>query len=333
MMKTRAVTDVHTISEGERVELLRGGSVVSSFAGAFGSTLRETRLTAILGYLIALEPQIFCDFFGFRGTPLSVSLETQHESDRSDILVKTTVDLGVIEAKVTATDPFTQARKYPAKWRVLLTEFMASGKQKQNRGVTYCRWRDLARPLEELKKSPNNQARFVSQDLLRYLGEHAMGKTNRPVEIYAREINNEETLALFLQAHLYGCHYEKSSRVAEALYFAPHFGQRIAHEHPGAKVGISYIATIERVEVVETWKDLLQITREVRGKQWLNGHMRLLEPLHRNWKWPRKRSFLFLSKPRLVFNPPVLKESLQKGKGWLSKRTFSFDELFDAWGC
>ena len=43
--------------------------------------------------------------------------------------------------------------------------------------------------------------------------------------------------------------------------------------------------------------------------------------------------FLFLSKPRLVFNPPVLKDNLQKGKGWLSKRTFSFDELFEAWGC
>ena len=332
-MKTRAVTDVHTISEGERIELLRGGSVVSSFAGAFGSTLRETRLTAMVGYLIALEPQKFCDFFAFRGKPLSVSLETRHESDRSDILVETTARWGVIEAKVTTTDPFNQARKYPAKWRILLTEHMASGKQKRLRGVKYFRWRDLARPLQELKKSKNSQVRFVSQDLLKYLGEHGMVKTNKPVEIYAREINNEETLALFLQAQLYGCHYEKSSRAAEALYFAPHFGQRIAHEHPGAKVGISYIATIERVEVVETWKELLQITREVRSKQWLTSHMHLLEPLHRNWNWPRKRSFLFFSKPRLVFNPPVLKDNLQKGKGWLSKRTFSFDELFEAWGC
>lgn len=324
---------MQAVADGERIELLRGGSVVSSFGGAFGSALRETRLTAMLGYLIALEPQKFCDFFGFRGRPLSVSLETRHESDRSDILVETTAGLGVIEAKVTATDPFSQAQKYPAKWRVLLTQHVASGEQKRLRDVRYFRWRDLAKPLEELRKSANSQVRFVSQDLLRYLGEHAMGKTSKPVEIYAREINNEETLALFLQAQMYGCHYQKGSRLAEALYFAPHFGQRIAHEHPGAKVGVSYIATIERVEVADTWKELLQIIRKVRGKQWLNGHMHLLQPLHRNWIWPRKRSFLFLSKPRLAFNPPVLKESLQKGKGWLSKRTFSFDELFEAWGC
>ncbi len=161
-----------------------------------------------------------------------------------------------------------------------------------------------------------------------------MIRTKESVEIYAREINNEETLALFLKARMYGCHYEKRSRLADALYFAPHFGQRIARNHPGVQVGISYIAGIERIEVVDTWSDFLQTVREVRGKQWLNGHIRLLQPLRRGKDWrDTKRSFLFLSAPRLVFNPPVLKDSLQKGKGWLSKRTFSFDKLFDAWGC
>ena len=82
-----------------------------------------------------------------------------------------------------------------------------------------------------------------------------MIQTNKSVEIYAREVNNEETLALFLKAQMYGCRYEKSSRLAEAHYFAPHFGQQIARDHPGVRVGISYIASIERVEVVETWKD------------------------------------------------------------------------------
>ena len=45
-----------------------------------------------------------------------------------------------------------------------------------------------------------------------------MGKTNKPVEIYAREINNEHTLAFFLKGQMYGCHYEKRSRLANALY-------------------------------------------------------------------------------------------------------------------
>src|SRR5271168_3966060 len=92
----------------ERVELLRAGAVVSSLAGAFGGALRETRLTAMLGYLIALAPERFRDIFAFRGRPLSVSVETRHQLDRSDILIETTAGWGVIEAKVTKTDPSSQ---------------------------------------------------------------------------------------------------------------------------------------------------------------------------------------------------------------------------------
>jgi hypothetical protein len=322
------------LADSERIDLLGGGSVVTSFAGAFGSALRETRLTAMLGYVMALEPERFCEIFAFRGRPLSVSLETRHASDRSDILIETAAGRGVVEAKVTAADPLRQSLKYTADWRVLLTEHTASGKQKRWRGVKYLRWQDLVEPLQQLARSPDNRVRFVSRDLLSYLGEHAMIKTNDSVEIYAREINNEETLALFLKAQMYGCHYEKGSRMAKALYFAPHFAQKIARKHPGVQTGVSYIACIECVEVVEKWKELLQAVREVRGKQWLNSHIKFLQPLRLGWDWrDTKRTFLFLLTPRLVFNPPVPKDKLQKGSGFLGKRFFSFDNLFEAWGC
>jgi len=36
------------------IPLMRGGEIVSTLTGAFGQSLRETRLTALLGYLIAL---------------------------------------------------------------------------------------------------------------------------------------------------------------------------------------------------------------------------------------------------------------------------------------
>ena len=325
---------MHEPAGVERIDLWRCDSVVSSLAGAFGSALSETRLTAMLGYVIALEPELFCDVFAFRGTPLSVSLETTHASERSDILIETTAGRGVVEAKVTMADPFSQSLKYPAKWRALLTEHTPTSQRKRLRGVKYLRWRDLVKPLKALERSSDNRVRFVSRDLLRYLGEHAMIKTDRSEEIYAREINNEMTLALFLQGQMYGCRYEKSKRLAEAFYFAPHFGQQIARNQPGVQAGISYIAGIECVEVVEEWKDFLEATRRVRGKQWLNGHMALLQPLRQSWGWREtRRNFLFLSTPRLVFNPPVLKERLRKGSGWLSKRFFSFDTLFAAWGC
>ena len=130
----RAVED-----KSEEVQLLRGGSVVSSFAGAFGSSLRETRLTAILGYLIALKPKVFCDEFGITGTVESVRLEARHNQDRSDILINSTDGLAIVEAKVDATDPFNQTEKYDAKWKVLLTQYLPTPNQKRIPRVKYRR--------------------------------------------------------------------------------------------------------------------------------------------------------------------------------------------------
>jgi hypothetical protein len=323
--------------ESEEIDLLRGGSVVSTLVGAFGGAIRETRLTALLGYLIALEPKPFLELFDFPGKARNVRIEHRHGNDRSDILVETTRGLGVVEAKIGTVDPFEQAKKYNARWTVLLTQYIPSGRQKMLRGIRYVRWQQLNDLLLTSARSQNRKVRFVSGDLLNYLEEHRMVKQRQSVEVYAREINEPMTLTLFLKAQLYGCHYEANSMLPEALYFAPHFGQTIARTHPGVRVGISYVARIEQVEVVETWVDLLAAVKSVRGKAWWNSHQKEIEPLRSSpeWTWDegQKRSFLFLSTPRLVFNPPVNKEKLQKGKGWLSKRTFSFDKLFEAWGC
>ena len=69
----------------ERITLHRGGTRVSSILGAFGSSLRETRLTAMLGYLIALVPAEFEALLGVKGRILSITLEANHKKDRSDI--------------------------------------------------------------------------------------------------------------------------------------------------------------------------------------------------------------------------------------------------------
>ena len=156
---------------------------------------------------------------------------------------------------------------------------------------------------------------------------------HQSAEVYAREINEETTLELFLHGHMYGCKYEASRPVAEALYFAPHFGYSIADAYPGIHRGISYIASIKRVEVVSTFAELVNMTKEIRKGMWYRQNAPLLAPLRKwtDWKIGRRVTFLYLGEPHLVFNPPVQKENLQKGKGWLSRRTFSFDDLFKAW--
>lgn len=321
--------------ELEQIELLRGGSVVSTLVGAFGSAVRETRLTALLGYLITLEPEQFLTLFGFKGKIRSIVLENREDVGRSDIRIETKSGVGVIEAKVGATDPLNQSKQYKSNWTALITQHIPTRWQKDVVGIKYISWQNIASLLEKLSHSHSPKTRFISQDLRDYLEDNSMIRKNDSVEIYAREINEPVTLTMFLKAHIYGCWYESGSRLPKAQYFAPHFGQSIAYTHPGVHVGVSYIARIEHVEVVEKWDDLVDAIISIHGKHWWKSHLSVIDPIRTNWEWSggKKRSFLFLSIPRLVFNPPVLKENLQKGKGWLSKRFLSFDELFKAWGC
>ena len=324
-------TDKHL--ELEVVPLYRSGAMVSSLIGAFGHSLRETRLTAALGYVASLAPNEFNHLFGFVGDTQSVTLEAYQGQDRADIRIKTSRGVGVVEAKVGASNPLAQAFKYDANWRTLLTNYSPNKSQRSRRNIHYVKWAHVAEVIKRLRSKSNGALKFVCADLIRHMEEHNMIRKKESVEIYAREINNEESLNLFLKARIYRCQYQASSRLPEALYFAPHFGRSIANDHPGVKRGISYIARIESVEVADSWGELLSVVRSVRGKTWLNSHIEFLEDSLGKWRKNKgeKRSILFLGKPRLVFNPPVKKDHLQTGKGWLSKRTFSFDELFEGW--
>jgi hypothetical protein len=315
-----------------QIELLRGGRVVSTLTGAFGQSLRETRLTALLGYLIAIDPSRFLPLFGFQGVAQRVSLETRHDEGRSDVLVETSLGRGIIEAKVDAADPLMQSHRYDARWFALLTHRVPPRNSVGN--ARYVSWQELADLLQSFRRASSPRLRLLSADLLAYLQEHRMVKQRDSVEIYAREINEPITLRLFLKAQLYGCKYEAGSRLAEALYFAPHFGMSIAKGHAGVSVGISYISRIDSVGNATTWQEFQEVMCQKRGRTWWNQNAKLFKELRHGWTWNKTthRSFLLLDKPRLVFTPPIRKERLQKGKGWLSKRFLSFDELFAAWG-
>lgn len=317
----------------ERIELLRGGSVVSTLLGSFGLSIRETRLTAALGYLIALDTKPFLASFGIPGVASSVRLENRHGVDRSDILIETTKGTVVVEAKVGSADPLIQARKYGARWTVLLTDYEPAGAKPK--GVTYVRWCDLAPILRQLTKHRRPDVRWLAADFVKYMEDHGMIRQNESAEIYARDINEPVSLALFLKGHLYGCWYKEGSRLPEARYFAPHLGQFVAWAQPGIHAGISYVAKIEQIETVLYWSDLTDAITRVRGKAWWNANQEVVKPIHRKWEWDgkKKRNFLFLGQPRMVFNPPIEKTHLQAGRGYLSKLFYSFDDLFEAWGC
>lgn len=308
---------------------------MSSLSSAQGRGLRETRLTASLGFLIALCPNDFLSAFGFQGQARAVSIEHGEQEGRSDIRIETDRGVGVVEAKVTASDPSFQAQRYGANWRVCLTRYRHSQSEARRGSIRYLHWLDIYPVLEKSARTSKHGRRFVAEDIIRYLREHHMVPRNDPVEIYARELNDDMTVRMFLHGQVYGCNYERNSRLPEAMYFAPHFGKRIAGIIPGIQPGISYIARIKQVEVIQSWDEFKKATQSALGKAWWNRHRDMIfDPLRQHWVWTKNtksRSIIYLEPPRLVFNPPVRKDNLQKGKGWLSKRFLSFDMLFGAW--
>lgn len=135
------------MDKAENIVLFRSGSVISSLLGAFGGSLKETRLTSLLGFLISSEPQAFGNFFGLDNPILEVMLETYHSSlkevGRSDIILTTKRGNIVIEAKVSHHNPLRQSQKYPAFRRILLTNHIPSASDRKHRNIKYTNWGQL----------------------------------------------------------------------------------------------------------------------------------------------------------------------------------------------
>lgn len=320
--------------DAEQVDLLRGGNPVRTLLGSFGASLRETRLTSVLGYLFAQEAEPWQRLFRIRDPISRVTIEFSREAGRADIWLESASQSIVVEAKVTGTDPTAQSRKYRAGKAILLSDNSPPSSQLNARNL-YFDWDRIASFLQHeyhdaAKGRPHLQ--FLAKEVVRYMAENSLIRSGDILEVYVREINTPTTLTLFLKGHLYTCPYEKAGKASQALYFAPHFGQKLARDLPGIYAGISFVAKIEAVEVVDSWKLFRQAIKKRRGGHWLNSSGKVIAPLQQQLRKSKEQwTMLFLSEPRLVFNPPINKSLLQKGTGYLSRREFSFDKLFEAW--
>lgn len=317
----------------ERVSLLRGRGMAATLLGSLSSTARETHITAMLGYIVAMSPRDFLPRLGFTGDCLSVNLERKELDGRSDIRVETSEGVGIVEAKLPSSDPRVQASRYEARWRTLLTNYVAPAAVRAH-GLRYVSWSALAEGLRSAAARRAQPLRFLAMDLHRHLELHAMIPKSESLEVYAREINDLPTLRLFMEGWVYGCWHEQTNTIARALYFAPHFGNKLAGAQPYVRPGISHLAKIETVDVATTWPEFQAVLRERRGTRWMRSQASLLGELKGFWTWKsgRARSFALLDEPQLAFAPPIRKNALQAGSGWLSKRSYSFADLFKAWG-
>lgn len=322
----------HTATD---IDVFRGGKVVSSLLSTFSVNIRETRLTAMIGYLLSRIPEQIIKLFDLPssvGQARTISIENNQKLKRTDIEIKTSNSTIIVEAKVSYSNPKKQAKNYKGKYKILLTNYHPKLSQRKFSSIKYFSWQSFSEKLEVISKHKNPVIKFLINDIINHLERHKMIKKKNNTEVFIRNLNEEYSTNLFLLGHLYACPFEKSERRYEALYFAPIFGGKITKLHPGVKKGVSYIAKIENVEIVQSTKELLTILKKHKGKVWLKKYQQLLfKSYPRKLLKNNKFSFFILAKPHLIFNPPISKQVLQGGKGRLSKLYYSFDDLFNAW--
>jgi hypothetical protein len=317
----------------EPIELWRAGAITTDLLSAFGRAPKETRITALIGFLLSMHPTRMAGIFQIYAKIRSVSVESPDEQGRCDILLETDQGPTVIEAKLGGADATAQVSRYRAKKRIVLSQF---GETSTSDLIRCISWAQFAERLRSSLLGVGKEFAFLANQLLHHLEANHMVRKTESFEVYAREINEPITLRMFLSSRLYGCAFRSGNKIARAAYFSPHFGARVASEVPGISQGVSYVARVERVITVKDWKELRTSVTEVRGAVWWRRHADLINKIRlaKDWNWNDERghSFLLLGEPRLAFNPPIRKERLQGGKGFLSKWFYSIDDLYKAWG-
>ena len=94
------------------LRLTRANQDVGSFLSVLGS-LRETRLTAVLGFLVSRFPLEFGPALGFRPSPTDeIAVEETEAGDRYDVLIQQSGETHVIEGKIGPTQRTDQLLRY-----------------------------------------------------------------------------------------------------------------------------------------------------------------------------------------------------------------------------
>ena len=96
------------------VEIRKGQNLVSSIFGAI-SNVKETNLTACLGYLIASFPEYLGSRFLHKNRPKIESVNIEHATDdknRFDIVLNCADEIVVIEAKIGLNQTEKQINRY-----------------------------------------------------------------------------------------------------------------------------------------------------------------------------------------------------------------------------
>lgn len=334
------------------VEIRKGKNLVSNIFGVI-SDLKETNLTASLGYLIGSFPEFFSSkLLSNCASILSVDIEkATKDNDRFDIVLNCLDQIVVIEAKIGINQNSQQINRY-------IKNLRASGKKKvkffilDKGSFNAHTWlKDLVKKtygrveiefltreyihslITELLRSKraikvNRGAYHTAQDFNIYLEEEGMVKIIRK-EVYTRDVSGH-SIDLFFKHQIYKCQPKFYKSASGNAYFAPYFTGRAPKDFLERSLirieeGISWISPIidtqliKRNEVKDYLKAKLHPDHAEAAKNSLSLHKE------------SEMTILLLGKPFLVFLTPISKKKLGLN-GAMGSRSLSFEELFQAAG-
>lgn len=300
---------------------------------SFSYRLNETRVTGFLGYIISLSPTNLLSLFQLTNQRIiSIHLEKALETQRCDLILECDDAEYIIEAKLFYESPVQQLLKQKAEYKKLTKKpikliGITNNKFLKSDQVLLLNWTQIYNSLDD----NNFKCNMLLQELKMHLINNGLVKNETP-DVYARELGGEDSLKRFLKTQSYYCDYYKNSKIEQCKYFAPHFGKNITRLSSGINYGISYVAKIYRVEYVESKADYKKLLLSHKKKHKLSISTKeiseLVDKVTHDFATPK--IIILLERPHLLFNPPIPKEKLQGGVGWLSKQYYTFEELFNA---
>lgn len=335
------------------LRLTRATQDIRSFLSIFGP-VRETRLTAVLGYLVARFPDNFGPLFGFQHSPGDeISVEETDAGDRYDVLIRQSGEDHIIEGKIGPTQNLAQLLRYirsrKSARKPILTvvddgsEFHQSQQEafrklkRQVKDLRFVTWGQVAKVCQNIARRrqyvlADPAGTTIASEFAVHLQENNMTTEAQP-EIYLRDVSDIESVQLYFRHHIYKCQSKFYNSAHRNLYFAPYFTHQMAHAISEDNLvpvgeGISFISRIRKVQVVET--------REVLAYLKADKHPSPIEAadIIRKSHRPKDVLLIMLGEPRIMFLSPVTKAKLSKkipfGTGAMGSRSCLFDDLLAA---
>lgn len=332
--------------------LKRNGSPVGSFLGSLGD-IRETRLTAAVGFLTSRFPEYFLPALGLRPRRFVVSIEETEEGERFDVLLKEGERPIVIEGKLTHDQTPNQLRRYLRRIRsihkrrphlILLDRrvnprlpLLPREVSRDAWQVSHASWQAISDACRSVSKSRRASQRdpvgsAIAADLSAHLEEFGLVAQNKR-EVYSRDLGDLVSTQVFFHHWIYTCPAKYFGSATGNLYFAPYFTQAATNLWRDTVVplteGISHVARVLDAQKVER----SEIRTFLREAGW-NDYAQAAARISKYQRGQKEIVVLLLREPFQLFSPPVTKWQLNRvtafGTGMMGSRSWTFEELIAA---